>query len=78
MQRARPPDGTLIYANVFTVDYFSGLPWLPIYAGTSVVTRGKASFNNPNVYSTGLNGLPVMRTVQLSLAHGKAIFIGHP
>lgn len=71
-------DGTQIYAYVYTTDYFTGLPWLPIYAGASSVLRGKAAFNNPNVYTTGFNGLPVMRTVQLSLADGTVIFTGHP
>jgi hypothetical protein len=71
-------DGTVIYANVYTTDYFSGLPWAPLYAGTSTVLRGKAAFNNPNVYSTGLNGLPVMRYVVLSLEDGTPIFVGHP
>lgn len=72
------PDGTQIGAIVYTTDYFTGLPWLPIAAGNSTVTGGAAAFHNPNVITTGVNGLPVFQSIQLVLADGTVIFTGHP
>lgn len=72
------PDGTLIYATVYSTDYYTGLPWAPMDAGVTNVQGGKAVLRNPNVVTTGVNGLPVFRSIQLSLADGTVIFVGHP
>jgi hypothetical protein len=72
------PDGTQVYGWVYTTDYFTGLPWLPLAAGAGTVIGGKINFQNPNVVTTGINGLPVMNRMDLTLADGTVIFTGTP
>ena len=72
------PDGTQIYGIVYTTDYYTGIPWAPMNAGVSSVLGGKATLRNPNVVTTGVNGLPVMQVVELRLADGTLLFSGTP
>lgn len=71
-------DGTEIDTLVFTIDYFNGTPWPVLDAGSTTVSGGKAILRNPNVVTTGINGLPVMQSVVLTLADGTPIFVGVP
>ena len=72
------PDGTLVYATVYSKDYYTGVSWLPMSGGAGSMLAGQISFHNPNVVTTGVFGLPVLQTVVLTLADGSVLFSGHP
>lgn len=72
------PDGSLLYTYVLTNDYFTGNAWAPMFAGVTSLAGGKAVFTNPNVVTTGVNGLPVMKAVVIVAEDGSIVFTGVP
>ena len=78
MKNSDLPDGTLVFATVYSRDYYTGLPWAPMVGGAGSMLSGAISFHNPNVVTTGVFGLPVVTSVVLTLADGTVVFSGHP
>jgi hypothetical protein len=76
--RVNLPDNTPLAVLVEARDYYTGMPWPTIYAGTAYVTAQNADLTVLSLYVTSPGGLPNVTRVSMVAPDGTVIVSGHP